>query len=125
MDTTLTYGFTHLAIKVKDLQRTLEFYQSVFDMQLMYHEKELIQLNTPGCNDILVFELDDENFAGKAGGITHFGFRLRSPSGLEEIYKKLIAAGTTIIDKGEFVPGSPYLFCKDPDGYTVEVWYEV
>lgn len=26
---------------------------------------------------------------------------------------------------GEFVPGEPYLFAADPDGYEVEVWYEL
>ena len=25
----------------------------------------------------------------------------------------------------EFVPGEPYLFATDPDGYEVEVWYEI
>jgi hypothetical protein len=28
-------------------------------------------------------------------------------------------------DKGEFVPGDPYIFFKDPDGYEVEIWYEL
>lgn len=52
---TPTYGLTHLAISVKDIERTLSFYCSVFDMQMMYHEKDMIQLTTPGCHDILVF----------------------------------------------------------------------
>ena len=29
------------------------------------------------------------------------------------------------IDKGEFVSGEPYIFFKDPDGYKIEVWYEL
>jgi len=38
---------------------------------------------------------------------------------------RIIAAGGQIVDKGEFVKGSPYVFFKDPDGYNVEVWYEL
>lgn len=38
---------------------------------------------------------------------------------------KIITAGGTIIDKGEFIAGSPYVFFNDPDGYEVEVWYEL
>ena len=34
------------------------------------------------------------------------------------------AAGGTIINQGEFEPGEPYVFIKDPDGYEVEIWYE-
>ena len=37
MDNTLTYGFTHLAIKVKDLQRTLGFYQCYVNNELAYN----------------------------------------------------------------------------------------
>jgi predicted enzyme related to lactoylglutathione lyase len=40
------------------------------------------------------------------------------------MHKKIMEAGGTILDKGEFVPGSPYIFFKDPDGYAVEIWYE-
>jgi hypothetical protein len=32
--------------------------------------------------------------------------------------------GGRVIDRGDFVPGEPYLFFQDPDGYLVEVWYE-
>ena len=33
--------------------------------------------------------------------------------------------GGTITDTGEFVPGEPYLFAEDPDGNTIEIWYEI
>ena len=29
------------------------------------------------------------------------------------------------IEQGEFVPGEPYLFARDLDGYMVEIWYEL
>lgn len=123
MKTALTYGLTHLAIAVEDLDRTLTFYQCVFDMQVMYHENEFIQLTTPGANDIIVFEKKKSN--NNTGGIAHFGFRLRNASDIEKIVERIISTGGIIIDKGEFVPGSPYIFFKDPDGYEVEVWYEL
>lgn len=122
---TTTYGLTHLALAVNDVERTMEFYQRVFDMQVMYHEKGFLQLTTPGYNDILVFEEKKDQPIGQTGGIAHFGFRLKDPADMEEITNKVISAGGIIIDKGEFVPGSPYLFFKDPDGYEVEVWYEL
>jgi len=125
MNNPKTFGLTHLAIAVNDVVRTLKFYQDVFDMQTMYHEDDFIQLNTPGCNDILVFEEKRERPIGETGGIAHFGFRLKSPGDINDIVNKVITAGGTIIDKGEFIPGSPYVFFKDLDGYEVEVWYEL
>jgi catechol 2,3-dioxygenase-like lactoylglutathione lyase family enzyme len=120
-----TYGLTHLAIAVNDVERTLKFYQQVFDMQAMYHRDGFIQLTTPGCNDILVFEEKKDKPIGETGGIAHFGFRLKNPNDIDEIAKRIITAGGTIIEKGEFVTGSPYVFFNDPDGYEVEVWYEL
>ena len=120
-----TYGLTHLAIAVKDVKRTLAFYQQVFDMKAMYIKDGFIQLTTPGCNDILVFEEKKDKPIGDTGGIAHFGFRLKEPADIDEIVDKIIFAGGTIIDKGEFVAGSPFVFFKDPDGYEVEVWYEL
>ncbi len=125
MEASKTYGLTHLAIAVKNVERTLSFYQAVFNMEIMYHEKSFIQLTTPGCNDILVFEEKQNGSIGQTGGIAHFGFRLKNPHDRDEMVEKIIAAGGLIMDKGEFVPGSPYVFFKDPDGYVVEVWYEL
>jgi catechol 2,3-dioxygenase-like lactoylglutathione lyase family enzyme len=114
-----------LAIAVRDLDRTLKFYQAVFDMTVMYHEAHMIQLQTPGCNDIIVFEKRSGSEVGESGGIAHFGFRLRDPGDIDDFKKRILHAGGEIIDKGEFVPGSPYIFFKDPDGYTVEIWFEL
>jgi len=119
-----TYGLTHFAINVKDLQRTKKFYQDVFGMEVMYEKKEFIQLTTPGSNDILVFN-KSQKANGNSGGIQHFGFRLRKPEYSHKIEQKIIEAGGIIVDKGDFVPGSPYIYFKDPDGYDIEIWYEL
>jgi hypothetical protein len=39
--------------------------------------------------------------------------------------KRIKSAGGTIIGQGEFVPGEPYIFFKDPDGYEAEIFYEL
>ena len=123
MKPTKTYGLTHLAIYVKDLDRTRRFYQSIFDMELMYQEEDFLQLTTPGAHDILVFEKKN-GASGHTGGIAHFGFRLRKPDDMAEMTEKVKKAGGKIFDSGEFEPGAPYIFFNDPDGYEVEVWYE-
>ena len=119
-----TYGLTHIAIAVKDLDQTLAFYQKVFEVKVMYHKDDFLQVTTPGSNDIIVFEKKKADY-GKTGGIAHFGFRLRDAKDIDEMTKRIKSAGGTIIDKGEFVPGEPYIFFKDPDGYEVEICYEL
>ena len=58
-------------------------------------------------------------------GVAHFGFRLRRASHIARAREAVTAAGGVITDTGEFVPGEPYVFFKDPDGYLVEIWYEI
>lgn len=120
----LTYGLTHLALFVKDTDKTRHFYQQVFDMEVMYHYNDFLQLTTPNCKDILVFEKKKYAQTGYTGSIVHFGFRLKVPTEIGEIIKRVSRAGGIIKSQGEFVPGSPYVFFFDPDGYEVEVWYE-
>ncbi len=125
MKNTLTYGLTHLAVAVKDVKRTQAFYQLVFNMQTMYLENGFLQMTTRGCNDILVFEEIQDKPIGDTGGILHFGFRLRDAADMDDMINKIISAGGVIKSQGFFVPGSPFVFFSDPDGYEVEVWYEM
>jgi len=119
-----TYGLSHIAIAVRDLDRTLAFYKKVFDVEVMYQKEAFLQVTTPGSNDIIVFERKNADY-GQTGGIGHFGFRLRNAEDIDEMAERISEAGGTIIDKGEFVPGEPYIFFKDPDGYEVEIAYEL
>ena len=120
-----TYGLTHLAIAVGDVRRTKEFYHAVFGMETMYDQQGFVQMTTPGCHDIIVFEQKDNPHIGTSGGIAHFGFRLKEAKDIDTIVKKISSAGGKIIKQGEFIEGSPYVFFHDPDGYEVEVWYEL
>jgi catechol 2,3-dioxygenase-like lactoylglutathione lyase family enzyme len=120
-----TYGLTHLAIAVTDIARTKVFYQHIFGMEVMYEAERFLQLTTPGSNDILVFEVKEDTEIGRTGGIAHFGFRLKDSKDIDEVISKVKSTGAQIIETGEFVPGSPYIYFKDPDGYTIEVWYEL
>ena len=54
----------------------------------------------------------------------HFGFRLKRPEDIDAAVAALREAGASIDSIGEFVPGEPYVFARDPDGYALEVWFE-
>ncbi|HUM46568.1 MAG TPA: VOC family protein [Chitinophagales bacterium] len=119
-----TYGLTHLALAVKDVQRSIEFYHKVFGTAIMYTGEGWAQIQTPGTNDIIVLE-ENKTLAGKTGGgILHFGFRLEKPGDMGKVLEAIYRAGGIIRETGEFMPGEPYVFFYDPDGYEIEVWYE-
>ena len=119
-----TYGLTHLALATRDLDRAIRFYAGVFGARVVYRDDDFVQLQTPGSRDVLVLERA-RGASPDTGGIRHFGFRLRSARGIRGAADLVRAHGGRVVETGEFVPGEPYLFAQDPDGYTVEIWYEL
>ena len=119
-----TYGFTHIALAVSSVDRSSRFYQDVFGLVEVYRQDGFAQLQTPGARDVFVLE-EDSARAGKIGGVAHFGFRLKSPDDIDRARQAVERAGGTIRETGEFVPGEPYLFALDPDGYEFEIWFEI
>jgi len=118
-----TFGLTHIALPVKDVKRSSAFYQKIFGVKEMYCYPDFIQVQTPGSKDIIVFEKQKKKTADKKKEF-HFGFRLPKPTDLNPIIKKIKQAGGKIKETGEFVPGEPYVFFYDPDGYEIEIWFE-
>lgn len=118
-----THGLTHINLAVRDLDRTLQFYETVFGVKEYYRDSESIQVLGPGKHDVIAFE-KDRSKAGKASGIAHFGFRLTRPQNIEIAVKEVERAGGKILRRGEFAPGLPFVYVHDPDGYEIEIWYE-
>ena len=118
-----TLGLTHIALPVKDIKRSAAFYKKVFGAKEMYHDADFIQVQTPGSKDIIVF-IKNSGSKGKIVPGFHFGFRLPKPSGMKNMIQLIKKAGGKIKETGEFIPGEPYVFFYDPDGYEVEIWFE-
>ena len=117
-----TFGLTHIALAVTDPERAFRFYENVLGVVAVYRGDDFVQAQTPGAHDAIVFQRMPGRAAG--GGIAHFGFRLQNPADIESAVAAVQEAGGTVLSQGEFCPGEPYVFLRDPDGYEVEIWYE-
>ena len=94
-----------------------------FSLREYFRSDSTIQVLGPGQYDVLAFEKRPAD-AGVLGGIMHFGFRLTRPEDIDAAVAAVEGAGGTVTSRGEFGPGLPYAFVRDPDGYEIEIWFE-
>jgi len=118
-----THGLTHISLAVCDPQKSLEFYVQAFGVREYFRDDDQIQVRGPGPFDVLAFERAPGK-AGAAGGITHFGFRLKKPEDMSHAVAEVERAGGKLLRQGEFAPGFPFAYIADPDGYEIELWFE-
>ena len=118
-----TDGLTHIHLMVKDLQRSLDFYKSVFGMKIRFWGSDsLVFLNTPGAKDTIALHRSEQDEpTGVSGGITHFGFQLNDKTQLDQAIEAVVNAGGALKKRGEFMPGVPFAYVSDPDGYEIEL----
>jgi len=117
-----THGLTHISLSVRDPEVSLAFYRALFGVREYHREEGSIQVLGPGPHDVIALERRPSH--GQPGGIDHIGFRLTDPSDIDDAVRQAKAAGAKILRQGEFGPGLPYVYLEDPDGYTIEIWFE-
>ena len=86
-----THGLTHVALAVRDPQRSFAFYQAILGVVCVYDDGAFLQAQTPGSRDVIVFERN-ARAAGKQGGVAHFGFRLTKASDITRAREAITAA---------------------------------
>ena len=119
-----TGGLHHIHLVVRDLERSLHFYQSMFGMQEQFRAgSHLVFLSTPGSDDLITLNQDEgeRQQAGQSGGIAHFGFKLRRGSDLDAAEREVERGGGRLLSRGEHAPGVPFVYVSDPDGYVIEL----
>ena len=112
----------HLGLVVRDERRSRAFYEAWFGFDAGPSWR---------AEDGTLFLRDADGFdlalhVGEPGalpGFFHFGFRLPDPDAVRALLDRLLAAGVTVVercDEAAYVS----LKCLDPDGYTVEAYWE-
>jgi catechol 2,3-dioxygenase-like lactoylglutathione lyase family enzyme len=115
-----TEGLGHIDLAVSDVARSLAFYQGVFGMTVLFSDgPDEYFLRTPGARDVIGISRAEKRAPGAKGGIGHFGFRLVSPSDMDEAIATVASLGGKLLRRGGEGMNS-YAYVTDPDGYEIE-----
>lgn len=119
-----TKGLYHIHLVVRDLERSLRFYQGVFGMEEQFRDgPKMVFLNTPGTQDLITLNEDpaEAALAGDNGGVAHFGIHLANSADLDAAISEVEAAGGKLLSRGKHGGQFPYAYVSDPDGYVIEL----
>jgi predicted enzyme related to lactoylglutathione lyase len=117
----------HFAVCVRDLEKSADFYEKVFDLKRVGRED--IEIGSAIYMSDGVINLALLNFSGKKGnnldnpigavGANHFGFQVDDLKATQEKIEAM--GGTFFFDLGEERKGNFERKFKDPDGVVFDI----
>ena len=116
----VTNGLNHLALPVRDPERSARFYADLFNMEIALSSPDVAFLQTAGASDLIALSRSDGP-VGSSRETMHFGFSV-DPEQFDAAIRAIEERDVkTVAGPSERAIGR-YIFIEDPDGYTVEIF---
>ncbi|MEO2076815.1 MAG: VOC family protein [Bacillus sp. (in: firmicutes)] len=109
-------------IKVKDLERSITFYQTIIGLQVLEKAKDRAVLTANGKTPLVTLEQPEDVVAksGRTTGLYHFAILLPARADLSVFLRHLLQTGYPLGAADHYV--SEALYLDDPDGNGIEVY---
>jgi catechol 2,3-dioxygenase-like lactoylglutathione lyase family enzyme len=129
----LSTGFNHVATLTTDMDRTVGFYESVFDAVVTFELPKapdhpwMKVVDVGGGASLNIFEvgadeiIGDRRRQGGRGAIDHYAIAVDSRATLEVVRDRLVEAGAQEVGDIQPLGRELSLFFRDPDGMELEV----
>jgi catechol 2,3-dioxygenase-like lactoylglutathione lyase family enzyme len=119
-------GLRHVALKVKDIQRSKAFYQELLGMKVVWQPDAQNVYLSSGTDNLALHEVIEGSPNVSTGEkLDHFGFIVESIDRVQEIERDFRAKGVTIIHPFKIHrDGSGSFYFADPDGIIIQMIFE-
>jgi predicted enzyme related to lactoylglutathione lyase len=112
-----TAGFDHVHLCVQDVGRAIAFYKAAFGADEAFRVGERLVFLRLGGGEIVGLDGRPETERNPR----HIGLKLAQGQDLGGAVAEVVAAGGSVLDRGEHAPGVSYAYVVDPDGNVIEL----
>jgi catechol 2,3-dioxygenase-like lactoylglutathione lyase family enzyme len=119
-------GIRHIALSVRDLERSIDFYTQVLGMSIEWRPDPTNAYLTSGSDNLALHENCSlaESSPANGPGLDHFGFAVPNPEEVDLWAKRLEAAGIALAQRPKtHRDGARSLYLRDPDGILIQILY--
>lgn len=119
-----TQGLRHVALNVADMTVSVEFYTSLFSMQVVWRPDPENAYLSSGCDNLALHKASAAN-ASAGQRLDHLGFIVADPGDVDRAAETLAARNIPLLKAPRtHRDGSRSLYVADPDGNVIQVLYE-
>ncbi|HLK26881.1 MAG TPA: VOC family protein [Caulobacteraceae bacterium] len=114
-------NINHLHLKVRAVEPARAFYARFFGMRdHVWHGEMLFMRDEAGMD----LALAPEPAAEPLPAWFHFGFRLGDADAVRALHDRMAAEGAPITEPLTVAEDLTFFRCADPDGHSIEVYFE-
>ena len=118
-------GMRHIALNVKDVERSKAFYRDVLGMEVVWQPDPKNVYLSSGPDNLALHETAGDRAPAAASSLDHLGFIVSDIERVEELENEFRARQVTIIKPFKrHRDGSASFYCADPDGVVIQMLYE-
>jgi catechol 2,3-dioxygenase-like lactoylglutathione lyase family enzyme len=118
-------GLRHVALRVRDLARSLEFYTRVLGLRIDWQPDGNSAYLTSGSDNLALHQAGRSgDVESEAPGLDHFGFLVSRREDVDDWALRLAAGGVTLEQPPkEHRDGCRSCYFKDPDGNLIQILF--
>ncbi|HEY2384065.1 MAG TPA: VOC family protein [Terriglobia bacterium] len=122
--TNMFLGLRHVALNVRDVRKSLDFYSKVLGMTLEWMPDEDNAYLTSGSDNLALHKLPAGAEPGKVQTLHHIGFVVRRPEDVDEWADRVRKQGIALAAEPKtHRDGARSFYFYDPDGLLIQLIY--
>jgi catechol 2,3-dioxygenase-like lactoylglutathione lyase family enzyme len=120
----LFLGLRHVALNVRDIRKSLDFYSSVLGMKLEWMPDPENAYLTSGQDNLALHKLPPGSEPGSVQTLHHIGFVVRRPQDVDQWFERVRNCGIPLAQEPQtHRDGARSFYFRDPDGLLIQLIY--